>query len=44
MVNYTQWDNYAASVAENKMTAWKTHPHVAYMLEHEWESAAIIRL
>jgi hypothetical protein len=42
MVNYAQWDNYAASVAENKMTDWKTHPHVAYMLEHEWVSAAEI--
>ena len=39
---YLKWDNYAASSAETRAPAWKTHPHVSYMLEHEWESAAKI--
>ena len=39
---YTKWDNYAASISETQETTWKTHPHVSYMLEHEWESAAKI--
>lgn len=42
MTDYSKWDNIAQSIAENKETDWKTHPHVSYMLEHEWESAAKI--
>ena len=39
---YVRWDNYAAFIADKALQSWKTHPHVSYMLEHEWDSAAKI--
>jgi len=37
---YSRWEAYAALIADNRMTNWKIHPDVTYILEHEWESAA----
>ena len=42
MTEYVRWNNIAETIAENRLTDWKTHPDVNYMLEHEWESAAKI--
>ena len=39
---YNRWEACATSIAENRMTNWKSHPDVTYMLEHEWELAAHI--
>ena len=37
---YSRWDAYAGTIADNRLTTWKSHPDVTYMLEHEWELAA----
>ena len=42
MVDYRKWNNIAESIAENRGEDWKKHPHLTYMLEHEWELAAKI--
>jgi hypothetical protein len=42
MVDYRRWNNIAESIAEIREEDWKKHPHLTYMLEHEWESAAKI--
>lgn len=37
---YTRWEQVAKEIAEQRRVNWKTHPSVAYMLEHEMLLAA----
>lgn len=37
---YGKWEDTCFQIVTNKITNWKTHPGVKYMLEHEWVSAA----
>ena len=41
---YNNWEVYAALIADNRLTTWKSHPDVTYMLEHEWELAASMNI
>lgn len=37
---YNKWERIAEEIATKKLTNWKSHPSVAYMLEHEWVLSA----
>ena len=37
---YEIWESYAKTIVENKLTDWKRHPSVTYMLEHNPQFAA----
>lgn len=39
---YNNWMHVAEQIVAHRVQNWKSHPHVTYMLEHEWASAASI--
>lgn len=38
---YKRWEDISILISEGKVSHWKQHPSVKYMLEHESESAAV---
>lgn len=43
-IDYTEWNNYAKYIADNKLTDWKRQQYVTYMLEHVLASYSEVSL